>query len=161
MTGPDCGQQRDLGAETEQVPVLTSHTSAPRRREARFRCVSSSLYSCCKSCCFPPPPSEQTERKGRRTGPGDSTEAKSPHKATRWSAFPVAWSKLLTEQRQGTGKKSTLVNGKHYSPLIPQTHLMTFLGPWGLLFYPSLNHRVLVKLFYYKIHQMLSNKDEQ
>lgn len=109
----------------------------------------------------PPPPSEQTERKGRRTGPGDSTEAKSPHKATRWSAFPVAWSKLLTEQRQGTGKKSTLVNGKHYSPLIPQTHLMTFLGPWGLLFYPSLNHRVLVKLFYYKIHQMLSNKDEQ
>lgn len=39
--------------------------------------------------------------------------------------------------------------------------LMTFLGPWGLLFYPSLNNLVLVKLFYYKIHQMLSNKDEQ
>lgn len=56
------------------------------------------------------------------------------------------------------GKKSALVNGKHYT-IILQIKLMTLLGLWGLLFYSSLNHLVLFKLSYYTIHQMLSNKD--
>lgn len=110
-------------------------------------------------------PRQQHRQKERVEGLAQATAQKQKAPTKPQGGLPSQWlgpSCLQNNGReQGSWEEVYTCECKHYPPLIPQTHLMTFLGPWGLLFYPSLNHLVLVKLFYYKIHQMLSNKDEQ